>query len=1280
MSTLKVPITLELFTKENGANIISINDYDVKQNDNNQNNVFEVQLYLRSKQFYNANNSTNDPNYYFYDLTNIKAGGWIGGMIGGFAWRVLSIVGLNLEIDDQDSSIVLRIEDIDNYNYFTDPFSFNGAPISYTDYIYFELNENGLPEFFNLLNTESQNIPIGLFGRFTYRNIRNKYIQVKQEGHGFKQGQSIYISGADSNNQPIYSLSDETNIVNAIGIVTSVGIPNAIFDQNDNTYDAGLPNNNYFSFKPLGEYFEDVQKTFSTLNFSSYRAGTILYYLTGTQDTNIYTVIPPLVNPIKVWTYLGLDLVSNTQRAILHTSSTGSSSGGQDPSGLISVGTTGTTGLSNNITYSNINEVNFNSNDGFSITPNPQNASSVLISFSLLTNPPPQIVFEDAPSPTSKYIYIPWKYPNQISGGSLDMYLPLITSFTCKWSANISNTLSSNNSILTADTSSNCIKYSGHTLRTNYITGLVLTNNSNVTTGFTSLNFPLPINQTRYCYVYYNSNFANLTTSTDNKITAYYENFAGYYPAYFTIGTFGLVSPPIAPNGPPTVTITTSTSTTFNNEVYISSTISGKVTSAAIGFNEIVSNDPNNSDGYSVLKYRATLTSTASSKRYTGSLYNGSLISYTSLTDSKTSESSTSLIDVTNLFPDSTYTVTTAANNNSSNSAFGPESSSNTFTTLGIPPSLTSFNGISFSLSSTITAKLVGTTEIKTVINASNISNITSPIITSPIHNYTTRGSSTNNNLLSISCSVTRNGVTIASSSSSSLNYKGFGQSLPSAVTGSISLTPNTVEDAYTTNYLQGYYLNAKFSVSLNSSFNGSETSIFDSSPYQTTCTLTQAQNDISGSQLTQQIGNTSTVTSFYRDSFSTISSIGTFNITLDTNTTYKQISGIYIANNVYLVATTEALNLGRYFYNKATLLSYNFVLSNSSIGGTTSVTTMPNGYYSNNNGINTINSSISFTTTNITYSSDVYATSCQIKVTPWAWNSSTANGTPGTSNILSVIFDPLSITLINNTSFYPSSIQLGNGTAGFRVWAGKANSNGVNSLPTQTFSSSTSNVSYTDNTYKYNHSWNISESPYNEELQIHNGLYCTKGVSGSYANYSGYEKPSGSSQPNYSTISGTGKRYANFVWNCGNVAAEYSKVMFQIFGFTKNVAKINEEADSIDLDDNHTMRLFFRIENTNNIASFTTVSNNTTWINATAINSQSTNNNINTSIVIGGKNNGLTNTSTVSGTNYTLTIYSTTPSITLVSTDLGKIYLYARVELSMGANVGFKYITATLS
>jgi hypothetical protein len=333
-----------------------------------------------------------------------------------------------------------------------------------------------------------------------------------------------------------------------------------------------------------------------------------------------------------------------------------------DPGDQVSVGLTS----ADTTTYTT-SKIVFHDLNGFSVTLDQNNSNKIVVDYTLLTRPPPKIVFYESTSET-KYIYISWVYPYQIHGGSFDMYLPLINNITVKWTAKISDNVETG--IILQNEVVNCLKYNGTSLNTNYITRIVLTNSS---TGFDSdpdfifKNLKFPDNIDRYCCIYYNSMFKNLVDSTDNNITAYYSNFSGYISSSCSFNPFLNSAPPGAPPSAPT----------YDNRSVQGTNVKMTIFSAPINSNEIMLG----SNNFIITQYKATGSSEPSFKRYSG---------YAALKhDQHTFFSSTIDINAINLYPDSIYTYSTSAKNDSAYEGFGNESVSSSYTTLPLNPSLT---------------------------------------------------------------------------------------------------------------------------------------------------------------------------------------------------------------------------------------------------------------------------------------------------------------------------------------------------------------------------------------------------------------------------------------------------------------------------------------------------------------------------------------------------------------------------------------------------------------
>jgi hypothetical protein len=251
--------------------------------------------------------------------------------------------------------------------------------------------------------------------------------------------------------------------------------------------------------------------------------------------------------------------------------------------------------------------------------------------------------------------------------------------------------------------------------------------------------------------------------------------------------------------------------------------------------------------------------------------------------------------------------------------------------------------------------------------------------------------------------------------------------------------------------------------------------------------------------------------------------------------------------------------------------------------------------------------------------------------------------------------------------------------------------------LPTLPLDSQYNNNSHAQISYGYNHYWNIAKNlnantingmqrNVTQELLMYDGKYISANYNeeiNGYMNYDVYMHGTYSPQPDYSEIkTEIGHRYATFVWECPVIAPPYLYAKFIIYGCTVNV--INQLMQFTQKDTTYQMNLFFRFEDGRNRTLFTSDYNNTTWINAT--NNVSTldlfkNNNI----VAGGKFSGFNNICTPDPKlpnekqTYTITLYTSFINIYSNNQNNKPLYLFARMQLPMKADVGFSYITARL-
>ena len=199
--------------------------------------------------------------------------------------------------------------------------------------------------------------------------------------------------------------------------------------------------------------------------------------------------------------------------------------------------------------------------------------------------------------------------------------------------------------------------------------------------------------------------------------------------------------------------------------------------------------------------------------------------------------------------------------------------------------------------------------------------------------------------------------------------------------------------------------------------------------------------------------------------------------------------------------------------------------------------------------------------------------------------------------------------------------------------------------------------------------------------MQIVNGLYITRTYSGAkcYADYRSYiyDINSTLNSNDYSAIPNTGYRYASFAWKCATNAGNYTKITFTINGLTQTITT----PDGTPQDASNNLYMFYRIEDTSNpttsSSNFSAAYKNTAWLNVNGlgINTDLTGGNYYIySNIYNGKNTSIANT--YSGGILTMNVLI--PSTSIGSSDTVNIYL--RIGLPMAVNLGFSYVSATLS
>ncbi len=838
-----------------------------------------------------------------------------------------------------------------------------------------------------------------------------------------------------------------------------------------------------------------------------------------------------------------------------------------------------------------------------------------------IVNSPPAIVFNTSYPSTSSMIYVSWTYPTQLEIGMLNLYLPVISAFNATLTAQINGTVSTSN-LITNDTSTNTIRYNGQTETTNYITGIVLTN-INVNTGYQYLQFP---NEafSRHCYVAYSSSFANLQDNTNNCITAWYTNFQSTTsPSSTHFNIFLQAGAPSAPGIP-----------TFGSQTANNSGITVSATTTAPAYTDNI----NHTNTASMQNYRMNKSSSGSSIRYYGAIADSATWVY--------GVGNSLSISLTNLYPDSTYSVYAQGQNNSTNTNYGDSSSTATLNTTYLTAP-NSYGSISFSPTS-YTCKLVSNDSSVSNVILSNPAPITSNSIIAPIHYVNTRASNATG-LLKFNIDITRGGTAIETGSN--VKYDGYPISTPSAFSSAnIAINTNAPTDYYnssTSNPLAGYYLTCSNTVTLKSP-------VFTASNSQTVVTLIQTQYQTNGT--TANNTQTSNYT-FYYDVYSSTPSITSITIGLRSLSTYV-ISGVYVASgDIGINATSIVNNIGTYFYNSNQIIDY----TNSTGQKETNLSNI--GTHSSS-----LSNTITFTNNSSVYQNySNFSLGAQLNETVY---SPTGSSSSGSSNTLNIVLDDPSYKLITSSN-YPSVngsyVGIGySSTTGWRIGSGTATTIGsssyVSALPPTASYASTA----------YNNSQLLTT---NQDLQLFNGKYRSKGSSTQgYINYSSYYQTTSTfNTANYSTISATGYRYCTFAWKVNTNASNYTKVQFQLLG---NISNNVNNPDSLPNVGSTRLYLYYRIEDSANYSTFSASYRNTTWIDINNnVNGITSGNYYNNSIIVDGKNTASGYNNSFTGGVYT--VNGLTQSFSVGASD--NVYLYFRVCVPMNEDFDFDSVRCTL-
>jgi len=234
-----------------------------------------------------------------YNGLDVQVGDWVATTEGGIAVQISSIISKTM------NSVTCEVEDVDRYNIFNDP-SVSGVGIGSTGFGFvFELNDEGLPVLTpvapGFLPKEFQT---DLMSRFMMRNLKKRFVRVRQVSHGFNKEDVIWLT-----NSGTYQKA-QANDVNASERV--VGIVKDSFSYVDNA------NLDWFAFEPIG-------KLETGLNLPGQPGD--LIYLSDTVAGG-YTNIKPSNNARPI--YIRLETASSgilVERGIASTGGSGAASG-----------------------------------------------------------------------------------------------------------------------------------------------------------------------------------------------------------------------------------------------------------------------------------------------------------------------------------------------------------------------------------------------------------------------------------------------------------------------------------------------------------------------------------------------------------------------------------------------------------------------------------------------------------------------------------------------------------------------------------------------------------------------------------------------------------------------------------------------------------------------------------------------------------------------------------------------------------------------------------------
>jgi hypothetical protein len=862
-----------------------------------------------------------------------------------------------------------------------------------------------------------------------------------------------------------------------------------------------------------------------------------------------------------------------------------------------------------------------------------------------MINAPPAVTF-DTPVTTPSKIYISWTYPSQINTGAFEKWLPTINTLNSDMLTNSQNIgLLPNDLDIILNGQTGYIDYhDGINLPINKI---VLVRGATGTSGLGSTLFPPTYSTLEPAYIYYNPYFSNMGET--GTVNVWYENNnTGINNSSVIVSKFTDTGPPSSPTGLNIVNMTESTCTfTYSTPIDVDTTDSSP-------------------SSLTISRYEISIVSSESTLRYNYGLpaiYDNRNFGFTPPYITGLS------YGLTTLYPDTGYNFKVRAINSGDINNIGPYEEIQSITN-GLTPS----NGLTltFPTNRYISANSVGGTNIYKVSDGNTLTNPITNLTTDStswssnnisclIHNFSNRGS-TNDNIMTLY--ATYNNTT---PEPVSLSFNGFSKTQPSTTATStyLNITPSSTSDFYVGGAVQntGFYLNCINNITINPS-------LFTPSNLIKTVSIRQYRPSTTPSGSTGNNDITIPFQFYYDTAISINPSFVSNTFNLNTVNT-AQISGINIIYGTPTFNYTCSVNnMGNYFYPSP------YMTSSLKINGTTTVATINETLLSKMNdgvfeaGVSTTFSNPVNITSSITSGSLSSTFSKNISLSMVARNIyGSIEYTPNPS--INLIIDGPSYSLITNTTSNPTSIQtLYNDNqfrTGFRIWS----SPNVPLGNTNRYGTSGNTVPYSISTY--NHTWDISTSDYNNELQIFSGKYRTKGTSiNGYLNYTSYSY----NTYNYSTITTSGYRYATYVWqiNPDNQSVTYNKLEFKIVNISPT--PYITSPDYRTYIDGNLIQLYYRLENSTSIDPTGGTKQSTVWIDG----------NSSTDLLSNANFRIDPSPTTLRGGYYTNNLYGssdTTFNVLIPPTKIesgDNVRVYLRFGLPMNVNTEFSYIQARLS